>query len=510
MKSTPFCRTLLATSVAAACIGTGMSVQASSHREAPLVTEMPKVDNTDVYSFRSYEPGRGGFVTLIANYYPFQEPFGGPIYWPLDEHALYEIHIDNNGDAREDVTFRFQFNNQYRNLTVPSSTQGKKVNNPVPIINVGPISEPADPDLNRVETYKVNVVRSAQGAGAQSVTNAQTGESTFIKPVDNIGQKSIPNYEAYAQQHIYDITIPGCATPGRIFVGQRREAFYVNVGEIFDLINFNPLGARDAEQNNTIGKNITSLALEVPISCLVNGKEPVIGTWATASLPRTLTLTPNPSLENPHRHTGPFTQVSRLGNPLVNEVVIGLPDKDRFNASQPVNDVQEFGDYVLFPTLPPLVNTLFGVPVPPTPRTDLALAFVTGIPGLNKPANVNPETLEGAGEMQRLNTSIPPNPNPQVGNLGFLDCDLAGFPNGRRPVDDVVDIELTVAEGAITPTNPNNLQTCDVSNPASPQVVNQGTVVNDGTTGSEDLFINQFPYLNTPLPGSPTEAIPTL
>lgn len=510
MKSKPFCRALVTTGIAAAFIGAGMSVQASSHREAPFITEIPKVDNTDVYTFRSYESGREDYVTLIANYQPFQDPYGGPNYFSMDEDALYEIHIDNNGDAIEDITYQFQFNNQFRNLTVPSNTQGQPVKNPVPLINIGPISEPEDADLNRIETYKVKVVRFAQGAAAQPIINAQTGQSTFIKPVDNIGQKSLPDYEAYAQQHLYDISIPGCAAPGRIFVGQRQEAFYINAGEIFDLINLDPLGARDAEQNVLRDKNITSLALEVPISCLVNGKEPVIGTWATASLPKTQILNPNPSLENSHRHTGPFTQVSRLGNPLVNEVVIGLPDKDRFNASEPVNDVQEFGKYVLYPTLPPLVKSLFGVPVPPTPRTDLALAFVTGVPGLNKPANVNPETLEGAGEMQRLNTSIPPNPNPQVGNLGFLDCDLAGFPNGRRPVDDVVDIELTVAEGAITPTNPNDLQTCDVSNPASPKVVNQGAVVNDGTTGSEELFINQFPYLNTPLPGSPTEAIPGL
>jgi hypothetical protein len=510
VKSKPFCRALLATGAAAACIGTGMSVQASSHREAPFITEMPKVDNTDVYVFNSYESGRDGYVTLIANYQPFQDSYGGPNYFSMDEDALYEIHIDNNGDAIADITYQFQFNNQYRNLAVPSSTQSEAVRNPVPLINIGPISQPADANLNRVETYTVNVVQSGQRAAAQPIINAQTGQPTFIKPVDNIGQKSLPDYEAYAQQHIYDITLPGCTTPGRIFVGQRREAFYVNVGEIFDLINLNPLGARDAEQNVLRDKNITSLALEVPTSCLVNGKEPVIGTWATASLPRTQVLSPTPTLENSHSHTGPFTQVSRLGNPLVNEVVIGLPAKDRFNASAPVNDVQNFGKYVLFPTLPPLVKTLFGVPVPPTPRTDVALAFVTGVPGLNKPANVNLETLKGAGEMQRLNTSIPPNPNPQIGNLGFLDCDLAGFPNGRRPVDDVVDIELTVVEGAITPTNPNNLQTCDVSNPNNPQVVNQGAVVNDGTTGRADLFINQFPYLNTPLPGSPTEAIPTL
>jgi hypothetical protein len=234
-------------------------------------------------------------------------------------------------------------------------------------------------------------------------------------------------------------------------------------------------------------KNVTSLALEVPYKCLVAGSDPVIGAWTTASVPKNNVM----------------TQVSRLGSPLVNEVVIGLPDKDKFNASEPKDDLANFGTYVQYPTLPVLVNVLFGVAPPATPRSDLVAAFVTGIT-----ANVNgtpfkytaPANLTVPGEMLRLNTAIAPVKFSLQKDLGFLDCDLAGFPNGRRPVDDVVDIELTVAEGALTGTN--GLQTCDVSGP-TPVVVNPGAVVNDGAQPNINNFLKRFPYLNTPLAGSP-------
>ncbi len=199
--------------------------------------------------------------------------------------------------------------------------------------------------------------------------------------------------------------------------------------------------------------------------------------------------------------------MSRLGSPLVNEVVIGLADKNLFNASQPANDVSNFGTYVTNPTLPVLANVLFDTAVPTLPRLDLVQAFVTGVPGLTKPANVNLDTLAGAGEMLRLNTLVPA-PIGSQSDLAFLDCDLGGFPNGRRPIDDVVDIELSVALGAITAENPNGLQTCDVSNPASPSVV-PGAVVTDGASlanAGDGLFIDQFPYLGLPLPGSPFES----
>jgi hypothetical protein len=512
MRNKSTMHALLAAGVAAACASAPISVQGSSHREAPLITELPKVDNTDFYMFSSYESGREGFVTIIANWLPLQDAYGGPNYFALDDDALYEIHIDNNGDSVEDLTFQFQFDTEFRNLGVDT---GAEQNVAVPLINIGPIDSPADANLNRVERYTVNVVRGDRRSGtAQPVTNASSGGRNFIKPVDNIGQKSIPDYEAYANQHVYDVSIPGCSAQGaKVFVGQRREAFYLNLGEIFDLINIPAeelLGGRDAAQNTIDDKNVTTFALEVPTACLVAGQEPVIGGWATASLPQAQVLDPSPDVEEPTADGGAWTQVSRLGSPLVNEVVIGLPDKNLFNATEPANDVSNFATYVTNPTLPVLANLLFGTAVPEPPRLDLVQAFVTGVPGLTNPANINVQTLEGAGEMLRLNTAVPATPIGSQSDLGFLDCDLGGFPNGRRPIDDVVDIELTVALGAITANNPNQLQTCDVSGGVeNAQVVNAGAVVTDGVSlanAGEGLFIDAFPYLGAPLPGSPQEA----
>lgn len=485
---------------------------ASSHREAPFITEMPKVDGTDLYMFRSYEPGRGDYLTVLANYVPLQSPYGGPNYFSLDENAQYEIHFDNDGDGWSELTFRFRFDNEFRELAVDGAAgQGPAVMNAIPLINIGPVDEPADGNLNRIESYTISVLRPRQPGG--HVTNVVDGTRGFLKPADYIGQKSFPDYEAYANQHIHDIAIPGCAETGRVFVGQRREGFYINVGEIFDLLNLNDTDppasftglSRDGAQNVTDGSNITTLALELPISC-VAVDDPVVGAWTTASVRQNRVIERAPNLNNPAKQNGRFVQVSRVGMPLVNEVVIGLPDKNLFNGVNPANDVRRFANYILYPTLPVLVDALFGVGVPQTPRNDLVQVFATGIPGLNQPMNVNPATLEGSGEMLRINTSIAPNADPELGNLGVLACDLAGFPNGRRPVDDVVDITLTVAEGALLENGgPLALQYCDTSGDA-PAIANEDRVVTDGTIGNEEFFLAEFPYLAVPLPGSPNEA----
>src|SRR5262249_26026235 len=277
--------------------------------------------------------------------------------------ALYEIHIDNNGDGREDITFQFRFNDTYKNLTVPAG--GKNV--AVPLINIGQV-DPAAANLNVVQTYSVSVVRgNRRGRAPQAVGNATAGGETFTKPADNIGNKSIPDYAAYAANFIYEANIPGCSAPGRVFAGQRKEGFVVNLGEVFDLVNTNPAGPRDGEPNTLGDKNVTSIALEVPTACVTNGKEPVIGAWTTASVPQ----------------GSSWRQVSRLGMPLVNELVIGLPDKDKFNASAPNADAQ-FLTYVTNPSLPVLLNVLFGnaAMIPGTPRNDLVAAFLTGVKGI--------------------------------------------------------------------------------------------------------------------------------
>lgn len=490
---------LCAAMIANACIGlVATPAIASSHREAPFITRQPKVDGADFYMFRSYEAGRENFVTLIADYAPLQDPYGGPNYFSLDPDALYEIHIDNVGDAKDHLTFQFRFKNQNKNAQF--TVGGKQVSIPL-VINGGPISSVNPPGLNVRETYTVNVVRGNHRSGArQAVTNADTGAAVFDKPVDNIGNKSIPDYAGYAAQHIYNINIPGCATPGRMFVGQRKDPFVVNLGEIFDLINikvpateFNA-NAENLAKDDLADKNITSLELEVPIACLTNGTEPVIGGWTTASLRQGRLLNPTPKDgDDASKEGGAWTQVSRLGMPLVNEVVIGLKDKDKFNHSQPKNDVQ-FIDYVTNPTLPALVEVLFGsagVRAPTKfPRNDLVAAFLTGVTGLNQPANVT------ASEMLRLNTTIAPLSKGNQNRLGVIGGDNAGFPNGRRPGDDVVDIALRVVMGKL----------CTLNLGCAPTDAPSGAIhFTDGAFLDASFFTAAFPYLKTPIPGSPQQ-----
>lgn len=460
---------------AIACIAIPpLGTQASSHREAPAVTQMPKVDGTDLYMFMSYEPNREDFVTLIANYVPFQDPWGGPNYYMLDPDARYDIRIDNNGDARPDVTFRFRFENEIQGQALTIGDREVSI----PLINSGQISAGSTAALNVVETYRLSVIR---GPNEETIANADTGEESFAKPVDNIGRKSIPDYAAYAAEHVYNVDIPGCDTPGRVFVGQRKDPFVINVGEAFDLINLEPLGPADGQGNALAEKNVTSFVLELHAGCLTRGDDPVIGGWTTASVAR---------------DNGNLDQVSRLGMPLVNEVVIGLPDKDAFNESRPRDDAQ-FLTYVTHPTLPALIAMLFPDTAAPTnfPRNDLVTVFLTGIPGVNQPASVTP------AEMMRLNTSVPPTPLGSQNNLvGVLGGDNAGFPNGRRPGDDVVDIELRVVMGVLCTLDQPEVFGCMPADAPSGNLE-----FTDGARVSATDFDNAFPYLRTPIPGSPNE-----
>ena len=503
--------------VAAATAAVAGAALASSHREAPFITTRPKVDGTDFYMFNSYEPGRTGYVTLIASYQPFEEPQGGPNYYTMDPNALYEILIDNNGDGVEELTFQFRFTTTDNGLTVQAGTKSI----PVPLSNIGPISAGSMAAQNVSETYSVVVVRGDRRTGAaQPVTDAQSGSSTFSKPFDNIGAKSIPDYESYAQSGIHAINIPGCNMPGKVFVGQRHDGFVVNLGETFDLVNIKypveelaPAGvnARNLAPNSLAGYNVTSIAIEVPASCLAAGGDPVIGGWTTASLRQATVINPQPqssksvasvgAVSSPTGAAvqgGAWSQVSRLGMPLVNELVIGLPDKDLFNASPPKNDAQ-FADYVTNPSLPVLLQTLFGaagVKAPNVyPRTDLEAAFLTGISGLNQPAHPTP------AEELRLNTSTAVTAPAVQKDLGVLGGDLSGFPNGRRPIDDVVDIELRVAMGVLLTPFDGSSKDPDPASDASRQLH-----YTDGAEPNPASYLAAFPYLDTPLAGSPTSA----
>ena len=495
--------------------------RASSHREAPFITKNPKVDGTDFYMFRSYETGRDGYVTFIANYQPLQAGYGGPNYFTMDPDAIYEIHIDNNGDAQEDLTFQFDFDTALaasgNGLALTVGPAGNQRTVAVPLSNIGAITAGAafDPEQNVQETYGVKVIRGDRRTGtAADVTAAAGGATTFKKPFDNIGIKTFPDYAGYAAAHVHNIAIPGCTPPAgttpRVFVGQRREAFAVNLGQIFDLVNLtgsngtaNPLGAQDQGMNAIEDANVTSIAIEVPGACLgENAQDTIIGAWTTASVRQARVLNPAATFEQPAREGGPWVQVSRLGMPLVNEVVIGLKDKDRFNGSEPSADGQ-FADYVTHPTLPELLEILYGAATLPAPnnfpRGDLIAAFLTGVPMVNN-------TGATLGEMLRLNFGIPATaPAMQntfgaaqcftrgaqggVLNLANAGCDPAGFPNGRRPADDITDITLRVAEGFLAPTG-------DAAAGGAP-------IVDGAFIGTATSLAVTFPYLNTPYGGSP-------
>lgn len=460
-------RTALVIAMAATAVASGIAI-GSSHREAPLITKSPKVDNTDFYMFRSYETGRSGYVTFLANFQPLQDPYGGPNYFTMDPDAMYSIHIDSDGNSVEDLAFHFRFANNYRNIWIP--VNGVQV--PVPLSNVGPFGSAAQEGNRNVrEAYSLVSVRNRTNTRPVRNLSFGGGSNVFLKPSDNIGEKSIPNYETYANNHIYSAGIDGCASEARVFVGQRKEGFAVNLGEVFDLINTNPVGPMDGEANTLADKNVTTIALEVPIACLTEGNDPVIGAWSTASVKDS---------------NGFFRQQSRLSAPLVNEVVIGLPDKDKFNNSFPWND-SDFARYVTHPTLPELIQTLYPSVTAPNqfPRSDLVAAFLTGVDGLNKPSFIRP------AEMMRLNTSIAAKPAATQETLGVLAGDTSGFPNGRRPGDDVVDIALRVAMGALLPED----------------VAPSGQLpYTDGAAISASEFRNTFPYLNTPIAGSPNES----
>ncbi len=506
LKSAP----LVAAALLCVCGGAG----ASSHREAPFISTVPKVDATDFYMFRSYETNRSGFVTLLANYQPLQDSYGGPNYFSMDPNALYEIHIDNNGDGKEDITFQFRFKNTLANA-------GKGVELPVgtasvgiPLIQAGVVANVNDANLNVAQTYTVNVVRNDRRSGSSSaVTKFGSTATTFDKPVDNIGTKTIPNYAAYAAKHIYAVNIPGCATPANMFVGQRKDPFAVNLGVIFDLINAPVSVITDpaligAAPNIIDDKNVTTLALEVPISCLTAGTETVIGGWTTASLrqARLIDPAPKPGLQTTEKAGGAWTQVSRLGMPLVNEVVIGLKDKDRFNSSKPKDDAQ-FATYVTNPTLPKLVEIALALPnTAPTnyPRTDLVTTFLTGIKGVNQPANVV------ASEMLRLNTAIAAVPFAQQNRLGIVGnilaggTDNAGYPNGRRPKDDVVDISLVAVMGGLCVAN-GDTDKLALGAACKPSAVPLGTTafkLHDAVDQAVVPLFQTFPYLYTPVGGT--------
>ncbi len=453
----------------------------SSHREAPEISKDPVADSTDLYAFVS--PDDPKTVTLIANYVPLQLPAGGPNFFEFGEEVLYEIHIDTEGHAEPDITYQFRFTTEVEN---PDTF----------LYNTGPIASLTDPNWNRRQVYSVTRVDR---------TGVHVLGTKLPCPPCNIGPLSTPNYAAKLAQPAVQWLSDG----SKVFAGQRAEGFFVDLGSIFDLLNLRPiqelnvfaakLGLKSAQGvNATKFLNVHSIALQVPISKITAYGRPVIGVWTTASRRRVRI----------HDHSGgdpmfsgPHTQVSRLGNPLINEVVIPMGKKDYWNKQHPAHDKQFAQSYahpelaglianIYAPNFPNLLGAVNGNVV----RADLEAILLTGIPPKVLTPTSTFTTFTGSvqADMLRLNTSIPPkltSPNP----LGVLGGDVAGFPNGRRVFDDVVTIELRAVAGATLPL----VDPSFVPDSAAIMDINQF----DPPVGPGNPYLGRFPYLGVPYDG---------
>ncbi|GAA5105423.1 DUF4331 domain-containing protein [Alloalcanivorax gelatiniphagus] len=414
-----------------------LAATASSHREAPLISGTPQYDATDLYVFRS--PEKQSTVTLAANWLPFEEPAGGPNFYSFATDAQYDIHVDNDADAKPDVTFRWTFKDHY-------------VTKDTFLAATGPVTSLTDENLNYYQTYKL--VRIKDGRTKTIVGKKRVAPS-------NIGKASMPNYAALRAQAT---TTPVSGV--KSFAGQAEDPFFLDL-RVFDLLYGGDLS--EAGDDTLAGFNVQSVALQVPQSWLAKKgnatKNPVIGTWTTTQKKSA---------------NGTYRQVSRLGNPLVNEVVIPLKLKDGFNASKPTQDGAAL-KYVTNPELPKLVEAVYGIDAPKTPRNDLVSVFLTGVKGLNKAkGKVTPS------EQLRLNMSTPVTATPN--RLGVIGGDTQGYPNGRRLGDDVIDIALQVVEGELV-GSPNDL--------------------GDGVDTNDAAFANTFPYLALPASGSNADPHPS-
>jgi hypothetical protein len=412
--------------------------RASSHREAPLISNDPQADNTDVYAFVS--PDAPDTVTLIASYIPFEDPQGGPNFYRFGDSVLYSFNIDNNGDSVADIQYQLRFTTQVRN--------GGTF-----LYNTGPIKALDDPNRNVYQTYSLTRI----DAGRTTLTSGPM----FTMP-DNVGNASTPGYGGNGSG-IYEFKQPD-GTTGRVFAGQTDDPFFLDL-RVFDLLYGANLS--EAGVDSLAGFNVHTIAIQVPKSSLRSATSPIVGVWATASRPATTTRQPGSETSS-----GGFVKVSRLGMPLVNEVVLPISQKDKWNGSSPSDDGQ-FLTYVTSPEVPTLLNLIYNVPAPATPRNDLVQVFLTGVPGLNQPASVKPS------EMLRLNTDILPTASPN--RLGVLAGDTQGFPNGRRLTDDVLDITVQAAAGAL---------------------VGGKFAFSDGVDRNDVPFRTSFPYVAFPHSGS--------
>jgi hypothetical protein len=407
------------------------AASASSHREAPLISGQPQYDNTDLYAFVS--PDKPDTTTLIANFVPFEEPAGGPNFYTFADDAQYDIHVDNNGDAQGELVFRYTFKTHRKN--------GNTF-----LYNTGPVTSLDDPDLNITQTYDIDLLKLHN---QKLVSRTRIADDVPVAP-SNVGKASMPDYGKLRDQAVHELA-GGVTT----FAGQADDPFFADL-RVFDLLYGGNLS--EVGRDTLKGYNVNSLALQVPNDLIRDSaQQPIVGIWSTVQRKDA---------------RGDWSQVSRLGNPLVNEVVNPQKDKDKFNASAPWYDAQ-FLKNVTNPELPKLIEAIYKIKAPAEPRNDLVDVFLKGVKGLNQPPNVRP------AEELRLNTSVKPTAYPK--RLGVLDGDNAGFPNGRRLGDDVIDEALQVVEG---------------------ELVGSKNDLGDGVDANDKKFGHSFPYLAEPTSGS--------
>ncbi|MET7681835.1 DUF4331 family protein [Streptomyces sp. NPDC005423] len=405
---------------------------ASSHREAPLISGTPQYDNTDLYAFVS--PDKPDTTTIVANWIPFEEPAGGPNFYQFADDAQYDLHVDNNGDALDDIIFRYTFSTQTKNKNTF-------------LYNTGPVTSLTDPDLNITQSYDIDLIKLKKG---KAVYKTKVADDIPVAPSD-VGKASMPDYAKLRAQAVHKT-----ANGGATFAGQADDPFFADL-RVFDLLyggNLSEVG------NDTLkGYNVNTVALQVPNDLIrQSASRPTVGIYSTTQRKNA---------------QGYYTQVSRLGNPLVNEVVNPQKDKDKFNASAPKDDGQ-FLKNVTNPELPKLIEQIYKIKAPSEPRNDLVDVFLKGVKGLNQE-----QPYVTPSEMLRLNTSIKPAAHPK--RLGVLDGDNAGFPNGRRLTDDVIDSALQVMEG---------------------ELVGSKNDLGDAVDKNDKGFEKYFPYVAEPTSGS--------
>jgi hypothetical protein len=455
------------------------STMAASHREAPLIANDPTADNTDFYAFRSWTNPSN--VVFILNTIPLQEPGGGPNYFNFGDDVLYKISVDSNGNGQDDLSYEVRFKTELR-----GALTGLEL--PLSYVALPPITAldgPGSDGLILRQSYTVTQVRGHNRVDLSTKT-------MFAVP-SNVGPLTMPNYEALAAQGIYDL-----ANGGKVFAGQRDETFYLDLGAAFDTLNFRrtpPVLTPAEDANDAVnpfgndqlsGYNISTIAIEVPISSVTGNPNAVIGAYASMSRQKVRVLRES-SDDKDNVSAGPWVQVSRMANPLVNELIIGTDQKDKWNASDPSQEAQ-FVNFYLNSRLATAINLRFGTHIPTTNRADLVNVL------LKYPSQPQTGTCgrSDCAELLRLNLAVAPTPPASQKRLSVLAGDMAGWPNGRRPNDDVTDIALRVIAGKLIGTPEGNL------------LLGDGVNFNIGAEGSNltaNGIYTVFPYLPTPHDG---------